>query len=65
MYRSAVEEVPVGDFELPLGKADVISHGDDVTLIAWGTQVHVMSKYFIGMHLIFEFLPNINKKMSQ
>lgn len=42
LYRSAVEEVPVGDYELPLGKADVISNGEDVTLIAWGTQVHVM-----------------------
>jgi len=42
LYRSAVEEVPVADYELPLGKADVIANGDDVTLVAWGTQVHVM-----------------------
>lgn len=42
LYRSAVEEVPVGDYELPLGKADVISNGEDVTIIAWGTQVHVV-----------------------
>ena len=27
LYRSAVEEVPVGDYELPLGKASVISSG--------------------------------------
>ena len=27
LYRSAAEEVPVGDYELPLGKADIISEG--------------------------------------
>ena len=27
LYRSASEEVPVGDYELPLGKADVLSKG--------------------------------------
>merc|ERR1719262_490863 len=42
LYRSAIEQVPTTDYELPLGKADVLSKGDDVTLIAWGTQVHVM-----------------------
>lgn len=44
LYRSASEEVPVGDYELPLGKADVLLKGEDVTLIAWGTQVHVMKE---------------------
>ena len=27
---------------LPLGKADVMVEGSDVTLIGWGTQVHVL-----------------------
>ena len=27
LYRSASEEVPVGDYELPLGKADVLLKG--------------------------------------
>jgi len=44
LYRSAVEEVPVGDYELPIGKASIISSGDDVTLLSWGTQVHVMKE---------------------
>lgn len=39
LYRQAVEEVPVGDFSLPLGKADVIQEGNDITLIGWGTQM--------------------------
>jgi 2-oxoisovalerate dehydrogenase E1 component beta subunit len=42
LYRSAIEQVPIKDYELPLGKADVLVAGDDVTLIGWGTQVHVL-----------------------
>ncbi|XP_014778655.1 2-oxoisovalerate dehydrogenase subunit beta, mitochondrial [Octopus bimaculoides] len=42
LYRSSVEEVPVGSFEIPLSKAEVIVEGSDVTLIGWGTQVHVL-----------------------
>jgi 2-oxoisovalerate dehydrogenase E1 component beta subunit len=42
LYRSAVENVPIKDYELPLGKADIVVPGDDVTLIGWGTQVHVL-----------------------
>lgn len=42
LYRSAEEQVPLRDYELPLGKADIIVPGHDVTLIGWGTQVHVL-----------------------
>ncbi|CAG5118555.1 unnamed protein product [Candidula unifasciata] len=42
LYRSAIEEVPIGDYTLPLSKAEVILEGNDVTLIGWGTQVHVL-----------------------
>jgi len=42
LYRAAVEDVPVGDFELPLSKAEVVLPGSDVTLLGWGTQVHVL-----------------------
>merc|ERR1712012_210621 len=42
LYRSASEMVPKKDYELPIGKADVVVPGEDVTLIAWGTQLHVM-----------------------
>jgi 2-oxoisovalerate dehydrogenase E1 component beta subunit len=43
LYRSAVEEVPDGDFEIPLGQAHVVRHGDDVTLVGWGAQLHVLA----------------------
>eukprot|EP01095_Lingulamoeba_sp_RSL-Kostka_P013799 TRINITY_DN5809_c0_g1_i1.p1 TRINITY_DN5809_c0_g1~~TRINITY_DN5809_c0_g1_i1.p1 ORF type:complete len:361 (+),score=142.43 TRINITY_DN5809_c0_g1_i1:56-1138(+) len=42
LYRSAVEEVPVGDYEIPLGKARVIQKGSDVTVIGYGAQMHVL-----------------------
>jgi 2-oxoisovalerate dehydrogenase E1 component beta subunit len=42
LYRSAIEEVPVEPYESQLGKADIILPGNDVTLVGWGTQVHVL-----------------------
>ena len=41
LYRAAEEQVPTGHYKIPLGKADVIQEGTDITLIAWGTQIHV------------------------
>ena len=35
-----VEQVPVDDFELPLGKAEVLEPGYDLTLLSWGTPVY-------------------------
>jgi 2-oxoisovalerate dehydrogenase E1 component beta subunit len=34
-------EVPEGHYSLPIGKADVVREGNDVTIIAYGTLVHV------------------------
>lgn len=42
MYRLAVDDVPDDDYELPLEKADILVEGRDITLIGWGTQVHVL-----------------------
>lgn len=44
LYRAAVEEVVDGAFECEIGKADVLRSGNDVTLIGWGTQVHVLQE---------------------
>lgn len=44
LYRAAVEDVPVNEYKLPLGKADILVTGDAVTLIGWGTQVHVLKE---------------------
>jgi len=41
LYRMAVEQVPVKDYEIPLSKAEVMMEGTDLTIVAWGTQCHV------------------------
>ncbi|KAI8575986.1 hypothetical protein K450DRAFT_258826 [Umbelopsis ramanniana AG] len=40
LYRAAVEEVPVSDYELPLGKAEVLKRGNNVTVVGYGTQIY-------------------------
>lgn len=44
LYRAAVEDVPKDHYELPLTQADILISGTDVTLIGWGTQVHVLKE---------------------
>ena len=41
LYRSPREEVPDGEYLVPLGKARIAREGDDVTLIAYGGMVAV------------------------
>ncbi len=42
LYRASVEDVPEGDFVLPLGSAEVVTEGSDITLVGWGAQVGVL-----------------------
>ena len=44
LYRHAKDLVPTGYYELPLSKAEVLRSGSDMTLIAWGGQVHVANE---------------------
>jgi 2-oxoisovalerate dehydrogenase E1 component beta subunit len=44
LYRASVGEVPEDDYQLPLGKADVVKTGSDITLLAWGAQVEIIEK---------------------
>uniref|UniRef100_A0A8C4RPD4 2-oxoisovalerate dehydrogenase subunit beta, mitochondrial n=1 Tax=Erpetoichthys calabaricus TaxID=27687 RepID=A0A8C4RPD4_ERPCA len=44
LYRAAVEQVPVDSYYIPLSQAEVLQEGSDVTLVAWGTQVHVLKE---------------------
>jgi len=43
LYRAIFEnsdgDVPVGSYELPIGQAEVVREGKDITLLAWGSQV--------------------------
>ncbi|CAG8471550.1 43_t:CDS:2 [Diversispora eburnea] len=42
LYRAAVEYVPMGDYELPLGKAEILKSGKDVTVVGYGSQIYVL-----------------------
>ena len=39
IYRAIKEEVPDGEYTVPLGKARVLREGDDLTVISWGAMV--------------------------
>jgi pyruvate dehydrogenase E1 component beta subunit len=39
IYRAIVEEVPEGDYTVPLGEAKIVREGTDVTLISWGAMI--------------------------
>ncbi|WP_101297782.1 alpha-ketoacid dehydrogenase subunit beta [Halegenticoccus soli] len=40
LYRSIREPVPEEDHVVPLGEADVVREGEDVTVVAWGAMRH-------------------------
>ncbi|CAD6236686.1 GSCOCG00008237001-RA-CDS [Cotesia congregata] len=42
LYRIAVDDVPVNSFKVPIGKAEIVREGDSITLVGWGSQVHVL-----------------------
>jgi len=44
LYRASVGEVPTEDYQLPLGKAEVVTQGSDITLLAWGAQMEIIEK---------------------
>jgi 2-oxoisovalerate dehydrogenase E1 component beta subunit len=36
----SVEQVPIDDYELPLGRAETLTSGSDLTLVTWGTSIY-------------------------
>ena len=41
LYRAFREEVPEGDYTVPLGAGKKLTEGDDVTLVSWGAMSRV------------------------
>jgi len=41
LYRKIKEDLPKGDYTVPIGKAKVVREGRDLTIVAYGTMVHV------------------------
>jgi pyruvate dehydrogenase E1 component beta subunit len=44
LYRSFRDEVPEGEYTVPLGKANIVREGSDVTIITYGAMVHTSLK---------------------
>lgn len=44
LYRAATGEVPDGEYFLPLGEAEVLREGNDITIVAWGAQIPVIEQ---------------------
>ena len=44
LYRASIADVPEEDYELPLGKADLVQEGSDITLLGWGAQIEILQK---------------------
>lgn len=40
LYRLIKEDVPEGDYTVPLGKARIVQEGKDVTVVSWGSMLH-------------------------
>ncbi|ORX75583.1 Thiamin diphosphate-binding protein [Basidiobolus meristosporus CBS 931.73] len=57
LYRSAVEQVPVDDYELPLGKAEVLKPGKDVTVVGWGSQIYTLEN---AIHMAEQQVPGLS-----
>lgn len=44
IYRAFKQEIPEGDYEIPLGKAKIVQEGEDITIVAWGAMVRDVQK---------------------
>jgi len=44
LYRAAVGEVPINDYTIPLGKAEVLKEGKNVTVVGYGAQLRVLEQ---------------------
>jgi pyruvate dehydrogenase E1 component beta subunit len=48
IYRAIKQEVPEEKFSIPIGKAKVLSPGDDITVIAYGAMVREVQKAMVS-----------------
>jgi 2-oxoisovalerate dehydrogenase E1 component beta subunit len=59
LYRLIKGEVPEADYTIPIGKANVVREGDDITVITYGLCVHLaleaadaLAKDGISVHIL-------------
>ncbi|MFB6166691.1 MAG: alpha-ketoacid dehydrogenase subunit beta [Candidatus Nanohaloarchaea archaeon] len=56
IYRAFREEVPEGEHTVPLGEANVVEEGEDVTVITWGAMMRETKKALEGMDVDAEVI---------
>jgi 2-oxoisovalerate dehydrogenase E1 component beta subunit len=49
-------EVPEGHFSVPIGRAEIVQDGDDLTIVTYGTMVHVSEAAARGLGLSAEII---------
>lgn len=42
VYRAIKEEVPEKEYTIPIGRAEIVQEGSDITLIAWGAMQRIV-----------------------
>jgi hypothetical protein len=62
LYRSAVEQVPIDDYELPLSSAEVLKEGSDLTIISWGPPLYTIEG---ALHLLKHPSADIEKLVPE
>lgn len=56
LYRSVYGDVPHGYYNLPLGKAATINHGNDLSIITYGAGVHWAKQLIDEMHFDIDLI---------
>jgi len=51
LYRSAIEQVPVSDYQIPLSSAEVLQEGKDLTIVSWGPPLYTIET---ALHMLRE-----------
>jgi pyruvate dehydrogenase E1 component beta subunit len=49
LYRAIRMEVPEEPYEIPIGKANIVKEGEDVTIVSWGATVPLVTKVALEM----------------
>jgi len=44
LYRAKVEDVPDEEYHIPIGKAEIMREGHDITIVGWGRQLTILEK---------------------
>lgn len=50
VYRAIKEEVPEADYTIPIGKANIVKQGNDVTIITYGAMLWITQKALVQLN---------------